>query len=161
MSEATLTKARIRWAVKQDRGEILDILNDAGLSITEDALIKLLNDRNTIAQVAEIGDHYRDFEPVIAGVAIYRLEFRTLHILKLAVDPLFARNGIGRQLVEHLKGKISPTRPKLTLNCRETNLKAQLFYRSCGLKAVGIRPEHYPDTGEDAFAFEYRLRLEE
>lgn len=161
MCEATSTKACIRYAIAKDRDEILDVLNDAGLSITEDALIKLLGDRNTISIVAEATDYHRFFEPVIVGVAIYRLEFKTLHILKLAVDPMFKRNGVGRRLIEHLKGKISPTRPKLTLNCRETNLKAQLFYRSCGLKAVGIRPEHYPDTGEDAFAFEYRLRLEE
>ena len=41
------------------------------------------------------------------------------------------------------------------------NLDAQLFLRACGFKAVGINREFYPDTGEDAFVFEYRISVEE
>jgi ribosomal-protein-alanine N-acetyltransferase len=40
---------------------------------------------------------------------------------------------------------------------RETNLTAQLFFRSQGFKAVRVLRSYYEDSGEDAFLMQYRL----
>ena len=44
---------------------------------------------------------------------------------------------------------------------RETNLAAQLFFRSSGFRAVSVLREFYEDTPEDAYLMQYRFRADE
>jgi ribosomal-protein-alanine N-acetyltransferase len=44
------------------------------------------------------------------------------------------------------------------LEVRETNLDAQLFFRSMGFKAITVLHEFYEDTPEDAYLMQFRYR---
>ncbi len=139
----------IRWATGSDLTEIGLVMRYAGLKVGTVSLAQLLRDRRVIGNVAEMDGR-------IVGAVIYSLDPDRLHVHKLAVDPRYQGCGIGRKILNRLKGKLGPRRPRLTLNCRESNLAAQQFYRANRLKAVEIRWGYYTDTGEDAYAFEYR-----
>ena len=51
----------------------------------------------------------------------------------------------------------SHRRTRITLEVRETNLPAQLFFRTQGFRAVRVLRSYYEDSGEDAFLMQYRL----
>ena len=60
-------------------------------------------------------------------------------------------------MVAKLVGKLSAQRRnRITLEVRETNLPAQLFFRQCGFRAVSVLREFYEDTPEDAYLMLYR-----
>lgn len=139
----------IRWAVDSDIYEMASVLRSAGIRLGSVFLRYLLRQRHVVAQVATC--HER-----IVGVAVYAFDPGRLHVLKLGVDPAYQGSGVGCKLLAVLKAKLSVIRPRLTLHCRETNLDAQFFYRANGLKAVAVLREHYEDTGEDAYVFEYK-----
>ena len=46
---------------------------------------------------------------------------------------------------------------RITLEVRETNLAAQLFFRHEGFKALKVLRSFYEDSGEDAYLLQYRL----
>ncbi|MEM7316575.1 MAG: ribosomal-protein-alanine N-acetyltransferase RimI, partial [Planctomycetota bacterium] len=46
-------------------------------------------------------------------------------------------------------------RNRIMLEVRETNLQAQLFFRSGGFKAVSVLRDFYEDTVEDAYMMQY------
>ncbi len=61
-------------------------------------------------------------------------------------------------MVEKLVGKLSQQRRDfITLEVRETNLDAQLFFRRQGFKAQEVLRDHYQDTCEDAYLMRYSL----
>jgi ribosomal-protein-alanine N-acetyltransferase len=65
---------------------------------------------------------------------------------------------IGAQMVTKLVSKLSShRRTRITLEVRETNLVAQLFFRSQTFRAVRVLRAYYGDSGEDAFLMQYRL----
>ena len=51
----------------------------------------------------------------------------------------------------------SHRRTRITLEVRETNLVAQLFFRKMEFRAVRVLRSFYEDSGEDAFLMEYRF----
>src|SRR5262249_23713338 len=75
-----------------------------------------------------------------------------------AVHPSYRRHGVGAQMVAKLISKLSShRRTRITLEVRETNLSAQLFFRAQGFKAVRVLRALYEDTGGAAFLMQYRL----
>jgi ribosomal-protein-alanine N-acetyltransferase len=74
-----------------------------------------------------------------------------LHVLNIATDPRFLRQGVGREL---LKEAVKLARPRgvveITLEVRESNHPALAFYRKLGFQEAGIRPGYYQDNGENA-----------
>lgn len=143
-------KVHIRWMIRWDMRDVLRIENASFKSpwIEEDFL-NCLRQRNCIGMVAEQGEQ-------VVGFMLYELHPDRLRILDLAVDPSFRRSGVGTQMVKKLITKLSNhCRTKITLEVREANWTAQLFYRSCGFRAVAIERNFYEDTGEDGYVFEY------
>jgi ribosomal-protein-alanine N-acetyltransferase len=64
-------------------------------------------------------------------------------------------------MVAKLIGKLSSQRrSRITLEVRETNLAAQLFFRSQAFRAVSVLRRYYDDTPEDAYLMQYRYRPE-
>src|SRR5262249_39509686 len=89
---------------------------------------------------------------------IYELHKAKLHILNFAVHPASRRAGVGAQMVAKLISKLSShRRTRITLEVRETNLAAQLFFKAQEFKAVRVLRSFYEDSGEDAFLMQYRL----
>lgn len=119
---------------------------------TEDDFLRCLRQRNCIGMVAEdAGDR-------VIGFVLYELHRTRLHVVNFAVAPDCRRAGVGAALVSRLRGKLSShRRARLTLAVREANLPAQLFFWAQGLRATGVTRGYYPDSGEDAYHFEYRV----
>jgi ribosomal-protein-alanine N-acetyltransferase len=69
--------------------------------------------------------------------------------------------GIGRQMAEKLMGKLSSQhRTAITLEVRETNLPAQLFFRSLGFRATNVLRSYYEDSPEDAYVMQYNCQAD-
>ena len=59
-------------------------------------------------------------------------------------------------LIEKLVSKLSSQRrTRITLEVRETNLPAQLFFSTSGFRAVSVLRDFYDDTTEDAYLMKY------
>jgi ribosomal-protein-alanine N-acetyltransferase len=104
--------------------------------------------------VAEHDDH-------VVGFMIYELNKTRIQVLNFAVADRSRRRGVGTQMMAKLIGKLSSQRrSRITLEVRETNLPAQLFFRTSGFRAVSVLREYYADTPEDAYLMQYRYRPE-
>lgn len=143
----------IRWMIRRDMPAVLDI-ETQGFEFpwTEDDFIRSLRQRNCIGMVAERGDS-------VVGFMIYELHKNRLHILNFAVCPSARRMGIGSAMVEKLLGKLSrERRNRIMLEVRETNLDAQLFFRSLGFRAISVLKDFYEDSPEDAYLMQFRYQ---
>lgn len=143
----------IRWMIRRDMPEVLEIEQDSfEFPWSEDDFIRCLRQRNCIGMVA-------DWEDRVAGFMIYELHKTRLHLLNFAVAREFRRRGVGSQMVGKLIGKLSPDRrTRVSLEVRETNLPAQIFFRDAGFRAVSVLRDYYQDTTEDAYVMQYRYR---
>jgi ribosomal-protein-alanine N-acetyltransferase len=151
-TEKEQIRVHIRWMIRRDMPEVLQIEQDSfDYSWTEEDFLRCLRQRNCIGMVAEQGEK-------VVGFMIYELHKNKLHILNFAVQQSFRRLGIGAQMVAKLIGKLSShRRTRITLEVRETNLGAQLFFHKQGFKAMRVLRGFYEDSGEDAFLMQYRL----
>lgn len=141
----------IKWLVRADMPQVLDIENASfEFPWSEETFIRCLRQRNCIGKVAVYDDQ-------IAGFVIYELHKNRLHVLNIAVHPEFRRRGVATELINNLIGKLSAQRrSRITLEVRETNLDAQLFFSSLGFRAVSVLQDFYDDTTEDAYSFVFR-----
>ncbi|HEY2761555.1 MAG TPA: ribosomal protein S18-alanine N-acetyltransferase [Pirellulales bacterium] len=142
--------------IRRDMPEVLAIESQCfEFPWGENDFLRCLRQRNCIGMVAEQDDR-------VIGFMIYELHKSRLHILNFAVDSRYRRSGIGSHMVTKLIGKLSTQRRnRILLEVRETNLAAQLFFRSSGFRAVSVLREFYEDTPEDAYLMQYRFRSEE
>ena len=140
----------IRWMIRRDMKEVLAIESEVfDYPWCDDDFVRCLRQRNCIGLVAERNQ-------AVVGFVIYELHKTRLHILNLAVDPVYQRQRIGAQLVNKLASKLTPQyRTRIMLEIRETNLAAHLFFRAMGFKAISVLRDHYEDTEEDAYLFRY------
>ncbi len=151
-TEKEQLRVHIRWMIRRDMPEVLATEQSSfEYAWTEEDFLRCLRQRNCIGMVAEQGEK-------VVGFMIYELHKNKLHILNFAVQPGCRRVGVGVQMVNKLVSKLSShRRTRITLEVRETNLAAQLFFRSQGFKAVKVLRAYYEDSGEDAFQMQYRL----
>jgi len=145
-------RVHIRWMIRRDMPEVLQIEQESfDFAWTEEDFLRCLRQRNCIGMVAEHGEK-------VVGFMIYELHKSKLHILNFAVNGQHRRMGIGSQMVAKLIGKLSShRRTRITLAVRETNLPAQLFFRTQEFKALKVLRNYYEDSGEDAFLMQYRI----
>lgn len=112
---------------------------------------KCLYQGNCVGMVAK----YRN---QVVGFMIYELYKTRIHLLSFAVDPIYRRMGIGTQMVASLVSDLTPSRlNKIILEVRETNLPAQLFFRSCEFRYITTLRNHFPEIGEDAYLMQYKV----
>ena len=150
MEAFTKLDVHIRWMIRRDMPEVLDIEGQSfEFPWSEEDFIRCLRQRNCIGMVAE-------FEEQVVGFMIYELHKTRLHVLNFAVNPKFRRRAVGQVIMNHLIGKLShQRRNRILLEVRETNLAAQLFFRSVGFRAVSVLRDFYDDTTEDAYLMQY------
>jgi ribosomal-protein-alanine N-acetyltransferase len=148
--------AHIRWMIRRDMPEVLQIEAESfEFPWSEDDFVRCLRQRNCIGMVVEQDDRG-------VGFMIYELHKTRLHILNFAVAPDCRRRGLGQQMVTKLVGKLSlQRRVRVTLEVRETNLDAQIFFRAQGFRAVSVLRSYYEDTPEDAYVMQYCYHTEE
>ena len=149
------TPVHIRSMIRRrDMPEMLQIENDNfDNPWTEDDFVRCLRQRRCIyyGMVAEL-------EEKIVGFFIYKIHKLKLHIVNFCVHAEYQRSGIGSQMINKLIGELSlDRRDHITLEVRETNVVAQLFFSSHWFKVVSVFRNFYDDSEEDAYYMEYRL----
>src|SRR5436305_14662622 len=151
-TEKEQVRVHIRWMIRRDMPEVLQTEQASfEFAWTEEDFLRCLRQRNCIGMVAEQGEK-------VVGFMIYELHKTKLHILNCPVHPTCRRIGGGSQMVAKLISKLSShRRTRITLEVRETNLPAQLFFHSQGFKGTRVLRAFYEDSGEDAFLMQYRL----
>ena len=143
-------RVHIRWMIRRDMSEVLAIeQGNFEFPWSEDDFIRCLRQRNCIGMVAEHGDN-------VVGFMIYELHKNRLHILNFAVSESIQHQEVGSQMVHKLISKLSSQRRRrITLEVRETNLSAQLFFKTCGFRATAVLRSYYEDSPEDAYVMQY------
>jgi [ribosomal protein S18]-alanine N-acetyltransferase len=151
-TEKEQVRVHIRWMIRRDMPEVLHTEQESfEFAWTEEDFLRCLRQRNCIGMVAEQGER-------VVGFMIYELHKNKLHILNFAVHPSYRRAGVGTQMVAKLISKLSShRRTRITLEVRETNLAAQLFFRSQEFRALRVLRTFYEDSGEDAYLLQYKL----
>jgi len=154
--EKDQARVHIRWMIRRDMPEVLQTEQQSfEFAWTEEDFLRCLRQRNCIGMVAEQGEK-------VVGFMIYELHKTRLHILNFAVASDVRRRGIGRQMMEKLIGKLSSQRrTRISLEVRETNLAAQVFFRANGFKATSVLHEFYDDSPEDAYLMQFCCQPEE
>ena len=147
----------IRWMIRVDMPQVYNIENQAFRNPwKQEDFIRCLRCRNCIGMVAV--DCAKDRLGVVVGYMIYELHKQRLHILNFAVDPKYQRSGIGSAMVAKLTSKLNiERRNRIMLEVRETNVAAQLFFKSQGFRAISVLRDFYEDTSEDAYLMMYRV----
>ena len=145
-------RVQIRWLIRRDMLEVLDIEKACfEFSCEKEEFLCCLRQRNCIGMTATYDQH-------VAGFMIYELHKARIQILNFAVAPEFQRMGIGAQMAQRVIDKLSQQhRKEIVLEVRETNLPAQLFFKSQGFRAQNVVRNHFWDTDEDAYLMQYRL----
>lgn len=143
---------QIRWMIRRDMPEILDIERNSFTNYwCDDDFLSCMRQRNCIGMVAER-------EHKVVGFMIYKLHFGRLQILNFAVAPEYRRNGVGAAMIQRLFDKLTQQRRnEIRVMLRETNVPGQLFFRAMGFRAVAVDRAAYEDTDEDGFHFVFRL----
>jgi ribosomal-protein-alanine N-acetyltransferase len=143
-------RVHIRWMIRRDMPEVLAIEHAShAFPWTEEEFLRVLRQRNCIGMVAEQGER-------VVGFMIYELHKSRLEVLDFAVHPDERRQGIGRQMVAKLIGKLSNhRRTRIALDVRESSLDSQLFFRTQGFRATEVIRGQFEDTGEDAYIMQY------
>jgi ribosomal-protein-alanine N-acetyltransferase len=138
--------------IRRDMHEVIAIEREAfEFPWSEEDFTRCLRQRNCIGMVAELADS-------VVAFMIYELHRSRLHMLNFAVLRSHRRLGIGTQMMEKLVGKLTPDRRgRIALEVRETNLPAQLFFRSLGFRATTVLKDFYQDSTEDAYLMQYAL----
>jgi ribosomal-protein-alanine N-acetyltransferase len=148
-------QVHIRWMIRRDMPRVMQI-DDLCFEFpwTEDEYIRLLRQRNCIGMVAEL-------DKEVVGYMIYELHKNRLHLIVFAVDPSYARRGIGTNMIGKLKSKLTPERRnRITCCVSDCNLKAHLFLRSMGFKATRVLRGAGAD-GTDEYEMVYRVKVNE
>jgi [ribosomal protein S18]-alanine N-acetyltransferase len=149
-------RVHIRWMIRRDMPEVLDI-ERASFEFPwfEEDFIRCLRQRNCIGMVAEHAER-------VVGFMIYELHKTRLHILNFAVSNNLRRRGVGRQMIDKLVGKLSSQRrTEITLEVRETNLAAQIFFRESSFRATSVLRDFYDDSPEDAYVMQYSFQTDD
>lgn len=92
----------------------------------------------------------------IVGHMLIDLMHRSVCLVSVAVDPMYQRSGVGRQLVDEAIDMLNRRRPKIVLHVRETNLGAQLFFRQMGFRATKMFKGFWFQDDEAAIRMKFR-----
>ena len=94
-----------------------------------------------------------DVDGKMAAFAVTQVVLDEATLFNIAVDPDFQRQGLGRQLLEHLISELEKRDVfTLWLEVRASNTAAIALYESLGFNEATIRRNYYPakEGSEDA-----------
>jgi ribosomal-protein-alanine N-acetyltransferase len=97
-------------------------------------------------------------DDTLLGYIVYWIITTEVHLLNLAVDPIWRRNGIAKKLMAYLiETSQSDSLAEILLEVRLSNLAAKNLYRQLGFEEIAIRPKYYSDNLEDALVMLLQL----
>ena len=154
----TKNQNRIRWLIRRDMDCVMRIERSAygEYAWTRGEWRDYLACRSVVAVVAE------DIKDNACGFVGYTLHKDKLVLDTIAVDSKHQRQGVGESMVRLLKRKLTPQkRNRIELMVAETNLAAQLFFRSMGFVCSKVVKRPYPGFDFDGLKFVFRFDWEE
>ena len=135
--------------------EVIRISQATNHPWSEEQFLRNLRQRNCIGMVAECGEE-------MVGYMLYELGKRHLEILNFAVSPKWQSQGIGYQMLERLKSKLSShRRTKLLFYVPEDCLDMQIMLKKSFFQATSVIRNYFEDKNLDAYKFIYRLLPED
>jgi len=141
----------MRWMLRRDLPEVMAIEAESfGYPWTEAELLQILQQRNCLGLVAEIGRR-------VAGFVVYEMAADHIYIHNLAVAMSRRGQGAGTALIGETIKKLGARR-RIVACASEYNLEAQLFFRAVGFRATEILRNYY-DGRYDAYQFTYGDRI--
>lgn len=155
MAPESMRRYEIRWLIRRDMQEVLEIEADCfgKLALSEQEFRAFMSDRNSIGMVVEDADRFRR----VVGFMLYELDRKTLNLRSIAVASEYRDLGIGRHMLQRLEAKLSAQkRMAIRAKVNEDNLDAQLFFAACGWTCRGIEHGATVD-GRDALVFDRRV----
>lgn len=139
----------IRWMCRRDLEDVLGWESCLPDGWGEADYVARLRERNVIGMVYESG------EGRVLGGMIYALHTNHLELLRVVVDPRWRREGIGRELLTKLHGKLSThRRNRVGAVVGERGVATQLFLAACGYRCTRVLRGHCGE--DDAYRMEYR-----
>jgi ribosomal protein S18 acetylase RimI-like enzyme len=138
----------VRWMIAHDVPACIAIHNATfRTQWTEDALKESIKSHTSIfGLIAERG-------PKVVGAIVVEIRHKSYHVVTLSVDKDRRAYGIGAQLIDKLKAKLSGKRTKLSADVPESNLGALLFFQAQGFIASGVRRAQF--DGEDGIRMKF------
>ena len=99
----------------------------------------------------------------LAGYIGFMIVDDEAHMTTIAVAPEYQRAGVATaMIVDALRSLIADGAKQVSLEVAVNNEPAQALYRRFGFAPVGVRPNYYPVTGQDALVmFAYEVDSEE
>ena len=89
-------------------------------------------------------------EPRLVGYLICSRYDTVWHVMNVAVDIGYQRNGLASALLAELYTQVDDPEARYTLEVRTSNSVAIRLYEREGFRAAGMRRRYYQDNGEDA-----------
>jgi len=86
----------------------------------------------------------------LAGYLICSRYDTVWHVMNVAVDIGYQRNGLASALLAELYAQVDDPEARYTLEVRTSNSVAIRLYEREGFRAAGMRRRYYQDNGEDA-----------
>jgi ribosomal-protein-alanine N-acetyltransferase len=151
-----------RWMIRKDFPEVINIENTSQLDPwSNKQLFGVLGKKHTIGLVATLKDENKN---KIVGYVIYELQKQRFDLQRFAVHHKYRRKGIGKLLIEKIVKKPHSSinkRKEIHIVLRETNLEAQLFFKSQKFKAIEVLRQNFEDTQEDGYLMRLALTQKE
>ncbi len=144
----------VRWMIRRDQDRVLEIEKDCFASPwTRGDFERAISTRNKIGMVVEELDEHQ-----VLGFMIYELFGNRLNLARIAVEKRYRREGVGSAMIRKLLSKLGYfRRTMITAKLRESELEAQLFFKSFDFRAIGLLRGYFDGNGEDAYMMRYRL----
>ncbi len=153
--EMPKTDVHIRFMIRRDMDRVLEIDNASHEpGWTEKDFMAALRQRNYVGRVAEYNGNDERLHGKVAGLIVYELEKKKIHVINIAVAPDFRRQGVASQIIDNLKRSIGGTRSQIYANVLDTNFAAQKFYQKQGFSATGV-DRNFFDGDRDAYLMSF------
>jgi ribosomal-protein-alanine N-acetyltransferase len=171
----------IRWMLKRDIPQIINIYSSNGGTLYADDIGRYLHENNCIGMVAELNN-----EPI--GFVIYELHVQSsydkiAHCRSLITQSTnFDHDSIKTceiqkysgiiitmygifidyenrftEIIDYIKNKLTNKRPILDVYIKESELSKQLALQKQGFVAIDIIQQYYGDSMEDAYVMRYAI----
>lgn len=87
----------------------------------------------------------------VVGFIDYWIIRDEVHLINVAIDPLYQRRHLASFLMNHLENVVHERSiKKIFLDVRKSNEGAIRLYEKFGYKEIGLRKKYYSDNNEDA-----------
>lgn len=144
--------AQLRWMIRRDKPEVMQIENSTVNPWTEDEMTNYLRQRNCIGKVCEMNHR-------VAGFMVYELHKDKLCLKRLAVRDDVRWIGIGTLLLQSIVDKLSiQRRNEAFFVVGESNYPMQCLGRKCGFICTDILRDFHDD--EDGYFMSYKIGRE-